>query len=198
MTEKTKMLSGMLYDASDPELIAERDHCRKLFQKINQTTENQKDDRNKLCYDLLGEAGEGLWIEPPFYCDYGYNIRVGSNVFMNFNCCILDVMEVTIGDKTLLGPNVQIYTATHPIDAETRSSLLEFAKPVHIGRDVWIGGGAIICPGVTIGNGVIIGAGAVVTKNIPDNVFAAGNPAKVLKQIDNASYYKKLKDKETE
>ncbi len=198
MTEKIKMLTGLLYDASDPELTAERDRARMLFQKINQTTEDKKDDRNKLCYDLLGEAGERLWIEPPFYCDYGYNIRVGNNVFMNFNCCILDVMEVSIGDNTLLGPNVQIYTATHPLDAETRSSWLEFAKPVHIGNDVWIGGGAIICPDVTIGNGVVIGAGAVVTKDIPDNVFVAGNPARVIKHIDNDAYYKKLKDKETE
>jgi maltose O-acetyltransferase len=196
MTEKAKMLSGMPYDASDSELSVERDRCRTLFQKINQTTENQKDVRNKLCYDLLGEAGKGLWIEPPFYCDYGYNIRVGSNVFMNFNCCILDVMDVTIGDNTLLGPNVQIYTATHPMDAATRSSLIEFGKPVHIGRDVWIGGGAIICPGVTIGNGVVIGAGAVVTKDIEDNVFVAGNPAKVINRIDNDAYYEKLKDKE--
>jgi maltose O-acetyltransferase len=196
MTEKAKMLSGMPYDASDSELSVERDRCRTLFQKINQTTENQKDVRNKLCYDLLGEAGKGLWIEPPFYCDYGYNIRVGSNVFMNFNCCILDVMDVTIGDNTLLGPNVQIYTATHPMDAATRSSLIEFGKPVHIGRDVWIGGGAIICPGVTIGNGVVIGAGAVVTKDIEDNVFVAGNPAKVINRIDNDAYYEKLKDEE--
>ena len=195
MTEKTKMLSGKPYDASDPELSAERDRCRMLFQKINQTTENQKDDRNKLCYDLLGEAGEGLWIEPPFYCDYGYNIRVGKNVFMNFNCCILDVTAVTIGDNTLLGPNVQIYTATHPMDAATRSTLIEFGKAIDIGRDVWIGGGAIICPGVTIGNGAVIGAGAVVTKDIPANLFVAGNPAKVIKRIDNDAYYKKLKEK---
>ena len=113
------------------------------------------------------------------------NISVGDNVFMNFNCCILDVMEVTMGDNVLIGPNVQIYTATHPMDAKTRSSLLEFAKPIKIGNDVWIGGGAIICPGVTIGDRVVIGAGAVVTKAIPDDVFVAGNPAKIKKEIDN-------------
>lgn len=179
------MLSGQLYDASDPVLSAERYRARKLFQEINLLKEDQKERRDALLYELVGEAGEGLWIEPPFYCDYGYNILVGEKVFMNFNCCILDVMPVRMGSNVLLGPNVQVYTATHPLDAATRATWLEFAKPVTIGSDVWIGGGAIICPGVTIGNGVVVGAGAVVTKDVPNNVFVGGNPAKVIKQIDN-------------
>lgn len=185
MTEKEKMLSGELYDSSDPVLTAERYEARILFQKINNLTDKDKAFRDKLFYDLFGVAGKELWIEPPFFCDYGYNIKVGDKVFMNYNCCILDVMEVTMGDRVLLGPNVQIYTATHPMDVKTRSTWLEFAKPVSIGNDVWIGGGAIICPGVSIGNGVVIGAGAVVTRGVPDNVFVGGNPAKVIKKIDN-------------
>ena len=180
------MLSGQLYDASDPQLAAERYRARQLFQKINSMTEVEKEARDKLFYELLGSAGEGLFIEPPFYCDYGYNIKVGDKVFMNFNCCILDVMEVEIGNNVLFGPNVQIYTATHPMDAATRSTWLEFAKAIKIGNDVWIGGGAIICPGVTIGNRVVIGAGAVVTKDVPDDVFVGGNPAKIIKKIDNS------------
>jgi len=191
MTEKEKMLSGRLYDASDPELTAERHKARLLFQQINTMTDDEKEARDALFYELIGEAGAELYIEPPFYCDYGSNIHLGTKVFMNYNCCILDVMEVKIGDRVLLAPNVQIYTATHPIDAETRASWLEYAKPVRIGNDVWIGGGAIICPGVTIGNGVVIGAGAVVTKDVPDDVFVAGNPARIVKEIDNSAYNQK-------
>jgi len=184
MTEKTKMLSGELYNPNDRELVAERHKARIGFQKINSLTDEHKKERNKLFRELMPNARKGLWIEPPFYCDYGYNIHTGKHVFFNFNCCILDVMRVDIGNHVLIGPNVQIYTATHPLDAKTRNSLLEFAKPVSIGNDVWIGGGAIICPGVSIGNGVVIGAGAVVTKSVPDNVVIGGNPAKIIKQID--------------
>ncbi len=185
MTEKQKMLNGQLYNALDKTLSAERRRARLLFQEINNLTEEDNHQRNKLLKELLGKTGKNFWIEPPFYCDYGYNIELGNKVFFNFNCCVLDVMPVKIGDHTLIGPNVQIYTATHPMDVKTRDSMLEYAKPITIGQSVWIGGGAIICPGVTIGNGVVIGAGAVVTKDIPDNVFAAGNPAKVIKAIDN-------------
>lgn len=185
MTEKEKMLSGKLYNASDPQLSLERHKARLLFQKINSISEDEKNVRNELFHELFGKVGNSLWVEPPFYCDYGYNINLGNNVFFNFNCCILDVMEVSIGNNVLIGPNVQIYTATHPINAKERATMLEFAKPIKIGNDVWIGGGAIICPGVTIGDGVVIGAGAVVTKNVSDNVFVAGNPAKEIKRIDN-------------
>ncbi|MCL4159182.1 UNVERIFIED_CONTAM: hypothetical protein GTU68_063243, partial [Idotea baltica] len=124
-------------------------------------------------------------LEPPFYCDYGYNIIVGNDVFINFNCCILDVAEVRIGKNTMLGPNVQIYTATHPLDYKERNSGKEFAKPITIGNNVWIGGSAVICPGVSIGDHVVIGAGSVVTKSFHDDVFIAGNPAKLIKTIDN-------------
>jgi len=186
MTEKEKMLTGELYDATDPVLTAERHHARLLFQKINSMNDHDKTVRNRLFYELFGKAGEKLRIEPPFHCDYGYNIKVGKNVFMNFNCCILDVMEVTIGDNSMFAPNVQIYTATHPMNAKERSSGLEFAKPIHIGSDVWIGGGAIICPGVTIGDRVVIGAGAIVTRDVPNDVFIGGNPARIIKQIDNS------------
>ena len=182
-TEKEKMLAGELYDASDAQLVQERYQARMLFQKINAIPESEKEQRDQLFYELFGAAGPGLYIEPPFFCDYGYNIKVGEKVFMNYNCCILDVMPVTMGSNVLLAPGVQIYTATHPIEPEIRAEWLEFAKPVTIGDDVWIGGGAIICPGVTIGNGVVIAAGAVVTKDVPDRVVVGGNPAKVIKTI---------------
>jgi maltose O-acetyltransferase len=186
MTEKEKMLSGQLYNANDKTLSDERHRARLLFQKINRMSEDDKEERNQLFKELFGKAGKNFWMEPPFYCDYGYNIKLGNKVFMNFNCCILDVAEVTIGDCAFFGPNVQIYTATHPMDAKTRNSMLEAGKPITIGNNVWVGGGAIICPGVTIGNGVVVGAGAVVTKDIPDNVFVGGNPAKIIKEIDNS------------
>lgn len=185
MTEKQKMLEGKMYDPLDSELFKEREQAKLLFQEINNLTEIKKEKRNKLIYKLFGNAGENLWVEPPFYCDYGYNISVGDNVFLNYNCCILDVMPVTIGNNVMIAPNVQIYTATHPLEATARNSGKEFAKPIYIGNDVWIGGGAIICPGVTIGDRVVIAAGAVVTKNIPDAVLVAGNPAKVIKNIEN-------------
>lgn len=185
MTEKEKMLSGQLYNPNDKILIEERHEARILFQKINMLNDEKKKERRKLIYELIPNAGKGLWIEPAFYCDYGYNIKTGKNVFMNFNCCILDVMEVKIGNNVMFGPNVQIYTATHPVKAKERNTWLEFAKPVCIGNDVWLGGAVVICPGVHIGNGAVIGAGSVVTKNIPDNVVAVGNPARVIKKIDN-------------
>ncbi len=124
-----------------------------------------------------------FWLQPPFYCDYGYNIKVGDKVFFNFNCVVLDVAEVIIGSRTLFGPNVQIYTATHPMNYKERASGLEFAKPIAIGEDVWIGGSAVICPGVSIGDRSVIGAGSVVTKDIPVDVFAAGNPSKVIRNL---------------
>jgi len=187
MAEKTKMLAGDLYNPNDPVLISERHKARLLFQEINAMTDDNKKERNKLFYKLMPNAGKGLWIEPPFYCDYGYNIQTGKNVFFNFNCCILDVMKVSIGNQVLIGPNVQIYTATHPLDAKTRNSWLELAKPVSIGNSVWIGGGAVIYPGVNIGDGAVIAAGAIVTKSVPENVVVGGNPAKIIKEIDNSN-----------
>ncbi len=185
MTEKEKMLLGKMYNPLDSVLSGDRLHARLLFQAINQMDDNQKAKRDKLFYCLIENAKEGLWIEPPFYCDYGYNIKLGKNVFINFNCCILDVTEVKMGDNVMLGPNVQIYSATHPLEAKARNSGLEFANPISIGNNVWIGGNAVICPGVSIGNNVVIGAGAVVTKDFPDDVFIGGNPAKIIKEITN-------------
>ncbi|MEN8125431.1 MAG: sugar O-acetyltransferase [Bacteroidota bacterium] len=185
MTEKEKILSGKLYNPLDSVLSKERYHARLKFQKINSLSDDKIKERNKLLSELIGEFDKNFWIEPPFFCDYGYNIKLGKNVFMNFNCTILDVAEVKIGNNVLLGPNVHIYTAIHPLDVKTRNLWLEHAKPVTIGNDVWIGGGAIINPGVTIGNGVVVGSGSIVTKDIPDNVMVAGNPAKIIKEIDN-------------
>lgn len=131
----------------------------------------------------MPQAGDNLWIQPPFYCDYGTNIITGEGVFFNFNCVVLDVMEVNIGSKTMFGPNVQIYTATHPLDYKIRNTGLEYAKPITIGENVWVGGSVVICPGITIGDNSIIGAGSVVTKSIPANVIAAGNPCKVIRNL---------------
>ena len=176
---------GQLYDPADPAITADRHKARIICQQINSMNEEAKEERDKLFLGLFGKADNDLSIDPPFYCDYGYNIKLGRNVFVNFNCSILDVMEVKIGNNAFIGPNVQIYTATHPLEAEARNSMLEFAKPITIGNDVWIGGGAIICPGATIGNGVVIAAGSVVTKNVVDNVLIAGNPAREIRKINN-------------
>lgn len=185
MTEKEKMLSGNMYLPNDPILLEERRRARLMFQEINSLNETEKEKRLTLFYSLLGQAGKDLYIEPPFFCDYGYNIIAGENVFINYNCCILDVMPVVLGNNVMIAPNVQIYTATHPLEAKARNSGREFAKPITIGDNVWIGGGAIICPGVTIGNGSVIAAGAVVVKDVPVNVLVGGNPARVLKTIPN-------------
>lgn len=182
-TEKEKMVRGDLYNASDPELTNERRRARLLLKQLNDSRDDQQELRQYILKELIPLQGAGLWIEPPFYCDYGSNIKVGDKVFFNFNCVILDVMRVTIGDNVLIGPSAQIYTAMHPTNWKERASGLEFAKPVAIGSDVWIGGGAIICPGVTIGSRSIIGAGSVVTKDIPDDVFAAGNPCKPIRAL---------------
>ncbi len=178
-TEKEKMLCGELYDASDAQLVRERRRARQLLHRLNVSDYGDADKYREIVNLLLPACAPDIWIEPPFYCDYGYNLTCGRGVYFNFNCVVLDVMPVTIGNNVLFGPNVQIYTATHPFNAEERRSGLEFAKPVAIGNDCWIGGGAIICPGVTIGARCIIGAGAVVTKDIADDSVAQGNPARV-------------------
>ncbi|MEJ8758285.1 sugar O-acetyltransferase [Pontibacter sp. H259] len=183
-TEKEKMLAGELYDPLDPQLSEERLQTRLLLQQLNNSREDYPIERGRILKELIPKAGEGLWLQPPFYCDYGYNIIVGDKVFFNFNCVVLDVMPVTIGSRTLFGPNVQIYTATHSINYKERASGLEYAKPVTIGEDVWVGGSVVICPGITIGDRSVIGAGSVVTKDIPAGVFAAGNPCKVIRQLE--------------
>lgn len=178
------MLSGELYDPLDPQLTEERLQARLLIKELNDTREDETEKRTQILKKLIPSAGEGLWLQPPFYCDYGTNIKLGEKVFFNFNCVVLDVMRVTIGSRTLMGPNVQIYTATHPINFKERASGLEFAKPISIGEDVWIGGSTVICPGATIGDRTVIGAGSVVTKDIPSDVFAAGNPCRVIRELN--------------
>jgi len=181
-SEREKMLSGQMYRADDPELVAARTHARELCHQLNHDPPAEPDARRKLLIQLLGAGGESAHIEPPFQCDYGSNISLGENVYFNFNCVVLDVCQVTIGDHTLIGPSVQIYTATHPMNAKLRREE-EYGKPITIGNDVWIGGGAILCPGVTVGDRTVIGAGSVVTKDLPPDVFAAGNPCRVIRAI---------------
>ncbi|MBY0146871.1 sugar O-acetyltransferase [Neobacillus niacini] len=183
-TEKEKMLAGEMYNPADPILLKEREEARHKVRIYNQTLETEGDKRTKLLKELLGSTGENLYMEPNIRFDYGYNTYVGENFFANFDCTILDVCEVRFGDNCLLGPNVQIYTATHPLNPTERNSGKEYAKPITFGNNVWIGGSAVINPGVTIGNNVVIAAGAVVTKNVPDNVVVGGNPAKIIKQIE--------------
>lgn len=181
-TEKEKMLAGELYDALDSELVRAREQARDLCQNLNATRERELETRRQILIELLGSGGNSVWMQPPFYCDYGRNIYLGERVYFNFNCVVLDVCEVRIGDFTFFGPAVQIYTGTHPMNAKLRRTQ-ELGKPVSIGSDVWVGGGTIICPGVTIGSRTVIGAGSVVTKDIPENVFAAGNPCRIIREI---------------
>jgi maltose O-acetyltransferase len=182
-TEKQKMLDGELYNPLDKVLVDDRIRTRLLLKELNESRENQPEKRGDILKQLIPNAGSDLWLQPPFYCDYGYNIIVGERVFFNFNCIVLDVTYVKIGSRTLFAPNVQIYTATHPINHIERSSGVEFAKPITIGEDCWIGGSVVICPGVKIGDRTIIGAGSVVTKDIPSDVIAAGNPCRVIRNL---------------
>ena len=181
-TELEKMLAGELYDPLDPALVRARDRARDLCQDLNATREADREARRRILTSLFGEGGESVWMQPPFFCDYGTNILLGERVFFNFNCVVLDVCRVTIGDYTLFGPAVQVYTATHPMNAELRRKQ-EFARPITVGSDVWVGGGAILCPGVTVGSRSVIGAGSVVTRDIPAGVFAAGNPCRVMREL---------------
>lgn len=184
-SEREKMLAGELYDPFDPELVRARERARDLCRDLNATREAQQAERRRILRALFGAGGEDVWMQPPFYCDYGTNILLGKRVFFNFNCVVLDVCQVRIGDYTLFGPAVQIYTATHPFDAALRREQ-EYGLPVEIGSDVWVGGGAIICPGVRIGARSVIGAGSVVTRDVPPGVFAAGNPCRVIRELDAA------------
>ena len=182
-TEREKMLAGELYDALDPELVALRARTRDLCWDLNATRESAQDERRRILRELFARGGDTAWMQPPFFCDYGSNIELGERVFFNFNCVVLDVCRVRIGCYTLFAPAVQIYTATHPLDARLRRRE-ESGRPIDIGSDVWVGGGAIICPGVTIGDRAVIGAGSVVTRDVPAGVLAAGNPCRVLRTIE--------------
>ncbi|SIQ95826.1 maltose O-acetyltransferase [Haladaptatus litoreus] len=184
VSEKEKMLRGDLYDADDPALEAEHEQARNLTRRFNNTAETEHEKRRSLLRELFGSTEGSVEAKPPFRCDYGYNIHVGDGFFANFDCVILDVCRVEIGQNCLLGPGVHIYTATHPIDAQTRIEGPEYGKPVTIGDNVWIGGRAIINPGVTIGDNVVISSGAVVTDDVPDDVVVGGNPAKVIKELE--------------
>lgn len=182
-TEKQKMLAGELYLANDPELAAESLRAAQLLQRYNQTAPGDRPHRTEILRELLGQVGAEPQIVPPFHCDYGSHISLGDRFYMNYGGVILDCNTVQIGNDVLCAPYVQIYTAHHPVNPALRLTGHELASPVKIGNNVWIGGGAIICPGVTIGDGTTIGAGSVVTKDIPANVVAVGNPCRVIRSL---------------
>jgi maltose O-acetyltransferase len=180
---KERMLRGELYLAADAELTRERARCQALLEMYNQTRDRDHDERARLLDDLLGHLGKGVVIKPTFRCDYGYNISIGADTFVNYDCVMLDVAPIRIGAACQLAPRVQLLTSTHPIDPEPRRRGWESAEPITIGDNVWLGGGAILCPGVTIGEDTVVGAGAVVTRDLPAGVVAAGVPARVLREI---------------
>lgn len=184
MTEKEKMLKQMLYDANyDKELMQDRMDCKDLCYEYNHLRPSQVEEQKEIIRKIVGKTKENFFITAPFWCDYGYNIELGENFYSNHNLVILDCAKVTFGDNVFVAPDCGFYTAGHPIDAERRNAGLEYAYPITVGNDVWIGGGVHVMPGVTIGNNVVIGSGSVVTKDIPDNVVAAGNPCRVLRPI---------------
>lgn len=183
-TEKEKMLQGELYDANyDKSLIEERTKCKSLCFKYNNISPENTDERNSLIKKIVGKTKGNFLIEQPFMCDYGYNIELGENFYSNHNLIILDCAKVTFGDNVFIAPNCGFYTAGHPLDYETRNKGLEWAKPIKVGNNVWIGGNVVVLGGVTIGNNVVIGAGSVVTKDIPDNTLACGVPARKIKEL---------------
>ncbi|CDO03601.1 Maltose O-acetyltransferase [Oceanobacillus picturae] len=184
MTEKEIMLAGEMYDPMDPVLTKERKEARRKVRIYNETIETDEKIRVALLKDILGSTGNNVYMEPTIRFDYGYNTHVGENFFANYDCTILDVCEVRFGDNCMLAPGVQIYTATHPINPTERNSGREYAKPITFGDNVWIGGSAVINPGVNVGHNVVIASGAVVTKDVPDNIVVGGNPAKIIKEID--------------
>ena len=183
MTELEKMISSELYNAGDAELVAARSKARQLFTQYNAASYDDKETKTALLKQLLGSFKGNIDIQSPFYCDYGFNIIAGDNLFLNFNCIILDCARVTFGDNVFLAPNVQLYTAYHPVIAAERIKEPEYAAPITIGNNVWLGGGVIVCPGVTMGDNTTIGAGSVVTKSIPANVVTAGNPCRVIREL---------------
>lgn len=177
-SEKEKMLAGELYRAEGPEIAADQKRASAWMDEYNAQLDRSPAERHARLSALFKSVGEGATIRPPFFCDYGYNISLGKGVFLNFNCVILDIVEVTIGDHTQIGPGVQILAADHPRDPKARLAMLELGRPVHIGSNVWIGSGALIMPGVTIGDDVIVGAGSVVTRDVPSGATVMGNPAR--------------------
>jgi len=196
MNQKERMLAGLPYKAWLDGLPEDRMENKKKLYEFNMLPPEEENKREELIQGILGKAGENAHIEAPFHCDYGKNIEVGKNFFVNYNCTILDVGKVVIGDNVMFAPNVSIYTAGHPVHPESRNTGYEYGIAITIGDNVWIGGNVIINPGVTIGNNVVIGAGSIVTKDIPDNVIAVGSPCKVIREVteEDRKYY--YKDKE--
>lgn len=195
MREKEKMLAGKPYRAFGEELLAERQTAKELIFEFNALHPIKIEQRNKIIKRLFGKTGKNFIIESPFRCDYGYNISIGENFYANYNCTIIDCAKVTIGDNAFIGPNVSLFTAGHPVHPDVRNTQLEYAIPIFIGNNVWLGGGAIVNPGVTIGDNTVIGSGSVVTKDIPANVIAAGNPCSVRRTItekDKSDFLKTL------
>ena len=186
MTEREKMLAGKMYNAFDEELTRQRNLVRNLCQDLNATREEDQAQRRDLLRKIFGKGGESVWMQPPFFCDYGSNIELGERVFFNFHCTVLDVCLVTIGDYTQFGSGVQILTPLHPLNAEQRRKE-EYGAPVTIGADVWVGSGAMILPGVTIGDRTVVGAGSVVSRSLPPGVLAVGNPCRVVREIAESS-----------
>ena len=194
MSEQENMISGQLYNSTDEKLSEQRIKAKKLCRQYNNLEPDNYEERKSILKKLLGKTKENFWIEPNFWCDYGYNIEIGENFYSNHNLVILDPAKITFGDNVFIAPNCGFYTAGHPIDAELRNQLLEFAYPITVGNNVWFGGNVVVLPGVTIADNVVIGAGSVVTKDIPANVVAVGNPCKVLREIteeDKTKYFKK-------
>ncbi|RLQ91277.1 maltose acetyltransferase domain-containing protein [Planomicrobium sp. Y74] len=183
-SEKEKMLDGEMYDPADNTLQNERLNARRLSRLFNKSSEMDGTDRKLLLKELIGSTGDKFYVEPNIRCDYGYNIHIGENFYANFDTCLLDVCEIRFGDNCQLGPGVHIYTATHPLHPDERNAGKEFGKPVLIGNNVWIGGRAVINPGVTVGDNAIIASGAVVVKDVPANSVVGGNPARIIKEIE--------------
>ncbi|MBX0286811.1 sugar O-acetyltransferase [Halomicroarcula sp. F28] len=182
-SEKAKMLAGELYNPRAPELVADRERARELVGLYNQTGATDQESRALLLEELCGSVGERPTVEPPFRCDYGEQITLGDRFFANFGCVFLDVCPIEFGDRCLLGPSVHVYTATHPLDAETRAEGREYGKPVSVGDDVWVGGQAVLNPGVDVGDRSVVASGAVVTRDVPADVVVQGNPAEVVKEL---------------
>ena len=190
------MLEGKPYKAFGEELFKERQLAKELIFELNSLRPDEVDRRNEIIKKLFGKTGKTFFVEPPLRCDYGYNIEIGENFYANYNCTILDCAKVTIGKNVLFAPNVSLYTAGHPIHYELRKQEYEYAFPISIGDNVWVGGNTVINPGISIGNNSVIGSGSVITKDLPANVVAAGNPCKVLREIDDEDiiyYFRRLK-----